>query len=466
MKKLLILITVVSLCVPLHAQKIRQLTIDTQSATDLAAKMWADPDYRKEFISSCDPLQSIEPEFSNEEKIVLRDEVAPILNSPNRQDAVPILLELSNRPNASAGIDFLLGDFYLKSNRTGQAESSYLLAVKKFPNYRMAWQRLGTIYMIAADYESALKPITRSMELGEVNGDNYGYLGVIYMAMEDYVSAETAFRNALLMKPEDNRWRDSLFKTMLLQERYEEAGAILKALLQREPNNGEYWKYLANVYVGTDRPLEAAEVLEICDRMGTSDAQSLEMLATIYFNHTLYDVAYDVYERALNASGARFELLFNSANALAVVGEYENTLTFVANLRQRFATSIDKSDEMKLLVLEASVKRALGELDEAAEILEKIIVEDPMNGPALIELGRYYKNLDKPDIPKAISMFEKAEKIQMSAAEAFLEHASILVSPMKRYRDAVELLHKAQEIEYKQSVQDYLEKVQRAANRY
>ncbi|MCG8525721.1 MAG: tetratricopeptide repeat protein [Opitutales bacterium] len=467
MKKLLFLIATVSAGATLSAQQLQQLPIDTQSLNDLAAQMWANPEFREAFIGSYKPLQDVEPEFSTEEKIVLKEEVAPLLENPaTSNQAIPILEELSRKPGASAQIDFLLGNFYLQGNRTAQAERAYMAATKKFPNYRKAWKNLGMIYMVTGDYKKALEPVSKSIELGEVSGDNYGYLGVIYMQMEDYISAESAFRNALLMKPDSKQWRDNLFKTMLLQERYEEAGAILRSMLQEDPNNGDYWKYLANVYVGLDKPLEAAEVLEIRDRMGRSDAQSLEMLANIYFNHSLYDVAYNVYDRALNASGAKFDMLFNSANALAAVGEYENSLDLVAKLRQRFATSIDKSDEIDLLVLEASAKRALGDIDAAAEILEKIILEDPMNGRALIELGLYYKNLETPDLPKAVSMFEKAENVQEYSAAAYLEHAKILVTPMQKYRDAVRLLRRAQEIEYKDYVQDYLEKVQRVANRF
>jgi len=465
MKKLLLLLATLS-SGSIFAADYEPLPIDTQSLNNLAQQMWADPAFREKFIGSYVPLQAVEPEFSTEEKIVLKEELVPILQGPNPAQAIPSLRELSMKEGASAQIDFLLGNIYLQSNRTAEAERAYMAAVKKFPNYRRAWKNLGMIYMVTGDYRKALEPITKSIELGDVTGDNYGYLGVVYMQMEDYVSAESAFRSALMMQPKKKQWKDNLFKTMLLQERYEEAGSVLRTMISEEPNNEDYWKYLANVYVGLEKPLEAAEVLEIRDRMGRSDAQSLEMLANIYFNHALYDVAYDVYERALNSTGARFSMLYNSANALAAVGEYQNSLALVDQLRSRFESSIEKSERIDLLVLEASAKRAMGNFDEAAEILEKIILEDPMNGRALIELGLYYKNLEEPDYQEAISLFKKAENVQEYAAAAYLEHAKILVSPQGKYKEAVRLLRRAQELEYKEYVQDYLERVERVAKRY
>jgi tetratricopeptide (TPR) repeat protein len=249
---------------------------------------------------------------------------------------------------------------------------------------------------------------------------------------------------------------------MMLQERYNESNALLRTLINEEPNNADYWKYQANVYVGLDRPLDAAEVLEIRDRMGRSDAPSLEMLGAIYFNNQLYDVAYDVYKRALRTGGTRFDALYNSTNALAAVGRYEEAMDLVKRLRERFSSEIadDKDKRLNLLVLEATCLRAIDEVDRAAEILNKIVVEDPMNGRALIELGLYYRGLEVPDYQRAITMFERAANIPEFAAQANVQHGQLLVR-MQRYRDAVRVLRRAQEIAYNDNVQDFLLRVER-----
>jgi tetratricopeptide (TPR) repeat protein len=426
--------------------------------------MWANPAFAQAFIGSYVPLEGLEPEFNNEEKIVIRDQLLPILQGNNAMAAIPVLEELAKRPTATAGIDFLIGNIYLQNARTAQAEQAYLRAITKFRNYRRAWKNLAMIYITTDRADKAIEPISKTIELGEVSGQLYGMLGFAYMNQENYIAAETAFRNALLMEPREKNWKLNLFQSMMLQERFNESNALLRTLISEEPNNADYWKYQANVYIGLERPMAAAEVLEIRDRMGRSEAPSLEMLGAIYFNNQLYDVAFDVYKRALALGGTRFETLYNSTNALAAVGRYEEAMELVKRLRERFAREIadDKDKRLNLLVLEASCLRALDEVDRAATILNEIVVEDPMNGRALIELGLYYRGLEVPDYQRAITMFERAANIPEFAAQANVQHGQLLVR-MQRYRDAVRVLRRAQEISYSDNVQDFLVRVERVA---
>ena len=465
MKKLLFFIATTTAGLSLSAQAdLRQLPIETATLNQMAAQKWADPAFRDAFLGSYIPLQELEPEFTNEEKIVIRDQLLPILQGNNPMAAIPILQELSRKADASAGIFFLIGNIYLQNSRTAQAEEAYTAAIKRFPNYRRAWKNLALIYMTTSRGEQALEPISRTIALGEVSGQLYGMMGVAYMNQENYIAAESAFRNALLMEPQDKNWKLNLFQCMMFQERYEESNALLRTLIAAEPNNAEFWKYQANVYVGLERPLEAAEVLEIRDRMGRSDAQSLEMLGSIYFNNQLFDVAYDVYKRAIETNGARFDSLYNSTNALAAVGRYEEAMDLIARLRDRFSRDIeaDKDKRLNLLVLEATCLRALDDMDQASEILEKIVLEDPMNGRALIELGLYYAGLETPDYQKATTMYERAANVTDFAAQAYVEHGKLLVR-MRKYQDAVRMLRRAQEIDYRENVQDFLLRVERAA---
>jgi len=466
MKKQLFLIATLAAGSVFAQTSLDQLPVDKMTLQQLATQKWSDPAFVDAFLGSYTPLQALEPEFTNEEKIVIKEELLPLLQGNNPMAALPTLQELGKKADASAQIFFLMGNIYLQNSRTAQAEQAYKTAIQKFPNYLRAWKNLSLIYVTSGRAEMAIEPVSKSIELGEATGQMYGILGVAYMQREDYLAAESAFRNALLLEPNEKNWKLNLFQSMMFQERYEESNALLKNMIAEEPNNPDYWKYQANVYVGLERPLQAAEVLEIRDRMGKSDAQSLEMLGSIYFNNQLFDVAYDVYKRAIESGGGRYDALFNSTNALAAVGRYDEAMDLIARLRSRFSSQIEnnKDDRLDLLVLEASCLRATDEVDQAAEILEKIVLEDPMNGRALIELGLYYKNLETPDYTKAIDMFERAENVPDFAAKAYVEHGSLLVK-MRKYREAARKLRRAQEIDYNDNVQDFLDRVEAAVRR-
>ena len=476
MKKLLFLLAATSVGGALFGQ-MEQLTINQTTLNQMATKMWSDPSFIEAFIGSYAPLTTIEPEFNVNEKNTIKEKVLPFFESPdgirepNPMGALPILLELQRDSSSTAGVDFLIGNLYLQGNNLVQAEQAYRSAVKKHPSFMRAWKNLALIYATRGDYPKALEPLSKAISLGDVSGKSYGLMGVAYMQKQDYVGAESAFRYALMMEPESKDWKLNLFQTMLYQERWEEANALLKPLIEEDPNNEDYWLYQANVYLGLNKQLEAAEVLEIKDRMrsgsSSSDAQSLERLATIYFNNQLYDVAYNVYQRAVKSAGANFDALFNSTSALAAVGKFEESLDLISQLRNRFKSAIsdDNQKRLDLLVLEARCLRSLGKRDDAAKILEKIVVEDPMNGRALIELGLYYKDLDTPDLQKAISMFEHAENVTEFAPDAYIEHAKVLVQ-LRNYREAAYKLRRAQDLRYSENVQGYLERVESAARRF
>lgn len=466
MKKQLFLIATLAAGSAIAQTSLNQLPIDKTTLDQIAIQKWSDPAFIDAFIGSYAPLQALEPEFTNEEKIVIKEELLPLLQGNNPMAALPTLQELAKKGDASAQISFLMGNIYLQNNRTAQAEQAYKDAIKKFPNYLRAWKNLSLIYVTSGRAELAIEPVSKTIELGEATGQMYGILGVAFMQKEDYLQAESAFRNALLLEPDEKNWKLNLFQTMMFQERYEESNALLKTLIASEPNNPDYWKYQANVYVGLEKPLAAAEVLEIRDRMGKSDAQSLEMLGSIYFNSQLFDVAYDVYKRAIESGGARYDALFQSTNALAAVGRYDEAMDLISRLRDRFSSKIDsnKDDRLDLLVLEASCLRATDQVDQAAEILEKIVIEDPMNGRALIELGLYYVNLDTPDYTKAQTMFQRAQNVTDYADKAYVEEGKLLVK-MRKYRDAARALRRAQEIKYSDNVQDYLDRVEAAVRR-
>jgi len=88
--------------------------------------------------------------------------------------------------------------------------------------------------------------------------------------------------------------------------------------------------------------------------------------------------------------------------------------------------------------------------------------KNPTDGEALILVGEYYAN--KGEREKAEFKYERAAKIEGFEADAMVKHAQLLVQYQK-YVQAVELLTKAQKIRPRDSVQRYLEAIERVAGR-
>lgn len=95
---------------------------------------------------------------------------------------------------------------------------------------------------------------------------------------------------------------------------------------------------------------------------------------------------------------------------------------------------------------------------EEIKLLEEIVELDPLDGEALILLGRYCRR--SKDFEKAEFYFERAESLEKYEAEARLRHAQLLVEQGK-YTEALPLLRRAQDLKPREEVQKYLEQVER-----
>src|SRR5207248_7004604 len=116
---------------------------------------------------------------------------------------------------------------------------------------------------------------TRMMELGGGDAYSYGLLGFVYSQKQDYQPAEAAFRNALLLQPENTEWRMGLTRSVFRQNKFEDAASLLEVLIARYPDKHEFWLLQAQAFLSMKRPLQAAENLEAVDGMGKTSAENL-----------------------------------------------------------------------------------------------------------------------------------------------------------------------------------------------
>jgi tetratricopeptide (TPR) repeat protein len=115
-------------------------------------------------------------------------------------------------------------------------------------------------------------------------------------------------------------------------------------------------------------------------------------------------------------------------------------------------------EEQGMAKLEARVALASGAEEDAVQLLESIVERDPLDGEALLMLGRHLA--DSGDADRALVYLERAAGIDGFEAQAKLREAQIHVSSAK-YDEAVALLRRVQEIQPREQVARYLEQVER-----
>jgi tetratricopeptide (TPR) repeat protein len=419
-------------------------------------QIFADPDFRKRAIENFNISSDLEPKLPATEKEAFT-KIADLAAT----DVVKAYFELKSMVTAdsSAVFDFTLGSIAYQLNRPNEAAKYLESATRKFPNYLRAYKNLGLIQLQQGRTDDAIRSLTRSIELGGGDGNTFGLLGTAYVSKENFVSAEGAFRNALLLQPTTPEWKLGLARCIFRQNKYAEAVSLMNDLIERQPDKPEFWLLLASAHLGLKEPIAAATCYEMIDRLGKSTPDTLTSLADIYIQESNYPLAVETYLRALDLKpGQKIDRPLRAAEVLNGKGAPAEAGILLEKLKIYAGNNIDADKKKKMLKLEAKIASAQGKTAESAAVLEQILKEDPLDGDALLLLGQHYAKSNQPE--KAIFLFERAEGMEQFEADAKVRHAQVLVTAGK-YDEAVPLLKRAQEIKARDSIARYLEQIER-----
>jgi len=209
-----------------------------------------------------------------------------------------------------------------------------------------------------------------------------------------------------------------------------------------------------------NQPLKAAEIYELVDHLGKSTVDSLNMLGDIYINEELYETAVKSYIRAMEIKADNAERPIRAAKVLAARGGLKETKELIECIEKLYGENLKTENHKDILKLQARIAVAEGQADQEVRVLEEIVELDPLDGEALILLGQNSSRTG--DNEKAIFYYERAEAIEKYEADAKVHHAQLLVKNGK-YAEALPLLRRAQVINPRDNIQEYLEQVERVA---
>lgn len=422
------------------------------------AGIWNDPEFQKRLIGSYGFASDAEPRLSPEEAALYRDKIVPLL----RGDQKKAMTELQGlvKPGASAVFDFTLGNLFFQQEDLTNAVKHFEAALAKFPDYRRAQKNLAFALVRDGKYKEAVQPLVRTVALGGGDGKVFGLLGFVYSANGRQVSAEAAYRQALVFEPENIEFKLGLVKSSIATANYDYALALLDELIREFPERDALWMLQANIYIQKEQPAKAAVSLEMLRRAGKANAKGLYLLGDLYMAQDARDLALGAYLAALDKDeGQNPAKALSTAQILVSRSAWDEAGKMFARIRQS-SNSLSGPQELKLLKLESKAAMSTGAGATAIETLEKIVQKDPLDGEALLLAGDYYaKNGQKE---KAELRYQTAGGIQGFEADAFLKQAQLLVQSQE-YAQAAELLKKAQKAKPRDNVQRYLEKVEQLA---
>lgn len=436
------------------------LSPDSLAASDgvypLTDNSWDNPEFKKRFLGSYGFDMEINPKITQAESEVMQ-EVAEFMNSDPAQ-AISIL-EQNLTPEISAAFEYTIASLYLQEGNLAKAKTNYEEAIRKFPNFFRAYQNLGFTLVQEGEYESAKPMLIKAIEIGGGNGTLYGLLGYCFLNTGNSSLALDSYRQALLFQPNSNDWLLGKLNSLLDTGMDSEAIGMLSDLIEKDPSKANFWMMQANSFMNSRSYEKALANLELVSRMEKLSPEGMSLLGDLMLNEGLAELAMERYKTAIASGKLPVSKLLKIAEGLALRGSMKESAELAMSIAAKYSEGLSADEELAILNIEASAAIAAGEMETASVILEKIVSKDPLNGKALVSLGDYYRGQD--DVERAMIQYRRASKVADFESQALIALARLEVS-LKKYKAAVLNLRRANALDPKPYLEDYIERLETA----
>lgn len=436
--------------------------IAIESVYPLTENSFSNPDFVNRFVGTYAADQTISPQISPDEGTLLQS-IASLMQTNYRQAINSIesfkAVALAEGNDVSPALDYFIASLYLQNGLVEQSIPKYIQAIEAFPNFYRAYQNLGLAYIQKADYPNALVYLTKALEIGGGNGGLYGLIGYSYLNTDRPEAALDSYRNALLYEPDSNDWRLGKLNALVATGDDGDAARYIDELLLDMPENIDLWMKQANSFISLEQYEDAIANLNLLRIEGNATTPALVLLGDLFLNENMPDEAVDVYVEVASKKDLSANRKVNLVRGLLARSKNEQAEVLIEELMANAVDDLTPDQELDLLTLQARAALALGKTDVAFEVLQVVVERDPMNGEAQLTLGDFYKN--KGDTVRATFAYEAAEKVEEFRVKALTSLARLKVSE-RDYREAIMLLRRAQLLDERSYIADYIRRLEAA----
>ncbi len=369
--------------------------------------------------------------------------------------AIALLVPLA-KPEASAAIDFALASLYDTDNRPADAQAAYQTALKKCSTFVAAHRNLARLYLLQDKPAQAIPHYQALLRHQEPAADTYILLGYAFLETAAPVSAETAYRQALLFDATRLDAKKGLAQSLLAQSRYPEVIALTRELLNQTPHDSALWSLLINALLATDQPQQAATAIESAWRLNAATAADLATLTDLLINKRQPRDAWRAYQAAKKLAPLAPHRDIRTIQGLLDLNQIDHATIWLDAILPAIDT-YSPAERQTIRLLQAKVAYHSDQPDRAKTICQEILQAAPLQGDALILLAHIHQ--DAGDRDQAITACRRAARITGYQVKALTLQAQIAVAN-QAYDEALRLLYQAQQIKPSSAVADYIRAIQ------
>lgn len=361
---------------------------------------------------------------------------------------------------AGPAVNFTLGNLYFQAGDYAAAGKAYESALEKTPDFQAALSNKGRTHLLEGRADEAVAVYTRILGQAPPDADTLILLGHALLLGGKTVSAEGAYRNALLLRPDDRAALLGLARCLQGQGRHAELAALCSELLAANPLIADFWALAANAEASQGRSAKAIVRLECARRLGIASGEMLAGLGDLYLAAGRPDDARGAYDQAFASAQPRKTRLLNIAEAFLRLGESEHA---EALLKEASQEGLNAEERGIYLRLAAETAAAAGDNEAALERCGQWAREYPMDGEALLMTGKL--RLEAGDKDAAAAAYETASRINGYEARALVSLARIEIE-RRNFRQALRRLESARAYNLEPYLAGHVERLIRLVERY
>jgi predicted Zn-dependent protease len=262
-----------------------------------------------------------------------------------------------------------------------------------------------------------------------------------------------AYMQALAGDPANGDWLEGLLRIYVEGKQYGRAEWLVKDLIKQKPKDTRFWLVYANIMLAQNRKLDAIALLEVTLGTGIAGPNELGLLADLYADQKMVPEAVGVYQRVM---AAKPELGERKLLTLADLLIYSGNLVQAQKVLDGLNRKLTPAGQSGYQLSRADLLIAQNKWAEARAVLDELLKNEPLNGKALLNLGKVYEG--EGNLPRAQLAFEAACQVPDSLYRACLELATLELKN-RHYDRTVEYLERALAIQKTAPVQDFLARV-------
>lgn len=307
-----------------------------------------------------------------------------------------------------------LARFYLMASQFDKAKEMTDYILKTKPNDPEAKTLNAVILTNNKEYDEALKLVTEVVKADSKQTEAIAIMSAIYKLKGDTERAITVLTDGIASNPSNITLRSALAQLYYERKDINKATKILQEIIALEPDELRHRVNLAAIYSQTKQPEQAEKVLRDAIKADPTDTQRYILLAEFLMSHDGRAKAESEILRAIQSYPEDMSLRFALARYYQAVGKPDSEKSIYQKIIDLNGTG---PDGMRARTLLAELFLKENKVDEASQLVAKVLKENPQDSKALLVRGKLELGRDKPDLQAAITAFRTILKSQPDSVE-------------------------------------------------